>query len=88
MGEYKQPPDRAGLEQLSTDELKELIRARSLSLTRDSRFWLAQTLMCSSSDTSVWLALSNTIRFSRWNSFSVSRRFAPLGGASDGSPGP
>lgn len=26
MGEYKQPPDRAGLEQLSTDELKELIR--------------------------------------------------------------
>lgn len=44
MGEYKQPPDRAGLEQLSTDELKELIRADADSTSSGNEDYIFMVL--------------------------------------------
>lgn len=44
MGEYKQPPDRAGLEQLSTDELKELIRVDADSTSSGNEDYIFMVL--------------------------------------------
>ena len=44
MGEYKRPPDRAGLEQLSTDELKELIRADADSTSSGNEDYILMVL--------------------------------------------
>lgn len=44
MGEYKQPPDRAGLERLSTDELKELIRADADSTSSGNEDYIFMVL--------------------------------------------
>ena len=44
MGEYKRPPDRAGLERLSTDELKELIRADADSTSSGNEDYIFMVL--------------------------------------------
>ena len=44
MGEHRQPPDRAGLERLSTDELKELIRADADSTSSGNEDYIFMVL--------------------------------------------
>lgn len=44
MGEHRKPPDRAGLERLSTDELKELIRADAESTSSGNEDYIFMVL--------------------------------------------